>query len=799
MYDCQHSPSQGMFDSRKGVSMKHSSENNFKDFFKNNADFLFILDMKGNIIETNNAVHAVLGYSNEDLIGKSILTVHPPEFEKEAGEILKQLLSGENAFCTIPLLTKNNEQVPVETRIFPGFWDSKKALICVNRDLTEKKLSEEKFSSVFEHSNVLMAISMIDTGAFVNVNQKFIDTLEYTREELIGKSSKELNIFPDYMQRQKAMQTTAKEGRVKDYETVIKTKSGKLLNCLFSLSKLKIQTYEYLLTTATDVTPLKKAESKIQYLFKQEKLLADISQLLNSTANLESLLDNVLKLIGEHADVSMVYIFKDTENGTIAQNTYKWSNIGVDPQKEFRQLIRYNMIPSFKNILLKEGSIFSNNIDDLPEDLSKALKPQGIESILIYPLYVQGAFYGFIGFHESASNKEWREDEIELLCTVSNIISNALERKQVLNKLENSELRLKLAIDSANECLWDWNLETGYLYFSEVWYEMLGFKPEEMAPHISSWKARIHPDDLPATIELLRKLLKGESEFYEAVFRVKTKDGDWKWVLVHGMVVERNPGKKPMRAIGTIIEVTKQKEIEEQLMESIETKNMLFSIIAHDLRGPIGNIISILDLITNDKGLDEAEKNEFLDNLKKTSESTFRLLENLLTWSRSQSNTILLSPTQFNINKVINGTVELLSTAAEQKEIILTTKIEGNYSVFADVDSAGMIVRNLISNAIKFTPKGGSVTISTSDNGRQIEVEVADTGVGMKKEIVDALFTSKPVSSTFGTNREKGSGLGLILCKDFVKRNGGRIRVESVLGKGTKFVFTLPKSPAVHM
>ena len=773
--------------------MENNSENNFRDFFRNNIDFLFILDMEGNIIETNNTVCSALGYTTEELVGKSVLLVHPPEFRTEAAETVSKMITGVKALCPIPLLTKSHEYIPVETRVFPGTWNSNTALIGVSRNMSEHKLSEEKFYRVFNNSNVLMAISTVTSGVFINANKQFLETLGYTKDEIIGTESKHLDLFFDYKQREKVFELLEKEGHVDNIESVIKTKSGKLLTCLFSINKIKIQTYEFILTSATNITQLKAAEAKISYLYKQQKLLADISQLLNKSTNLEQILDNVLALIGEHTSVSRVYIFEDIKNGTATSNTFEWCNSGITPQIQDLQGIPYEVIPSWKKLLLDEGRIFSKNIEELPRDLYHILAPQEIKSVLAYPLYVQHLYYGFIGLDDCISNKTWTAEEIDLMRTVSNIIANAFERKQVLKKLEDSELRLTLAIQSANEGLWDWYNQTGYVYFSDIWCRMLGYEPNEIKQHISSWEKLTHPDDIPMIEESLNKHFNGESDYYETIHRLKAKDGGWKWIMDHGMVIQRDSNHKPVRMVGTHIDITKQKEIEQRLKELVETKDKLFSIIAHDLRGPIGSFLPILNILTSGEELDETTKNKFLEELKNASKNTFNLLENLLNWSRSQTNKITITPQNFEINSLINDNVELLRANANQKGISIGVAAEKSIVAYADMDSINLVIRNLLTNALKFTPTNGAIQIAAADRGNRIEVAISDTGIGMGKEIIGKLFRPNSFYSTRGTNKEKGAGIGLILCKDFVEKNGGKIRVESTPCQGSKFFFTIPK------
>jgi PAS domain S-box-containing protein len=558
----------------------------------------------------------------------------------------------------------------------------------------------------------------------------------------------------------------------------------------FSAKYAKVNNNE-VICLVRDITKPKETESKIRFLYNQQKLLADISQQLNSSTNLELVLNHVLSLLGQHTDISRVYIFEDVKNGVATTNTHEWCNTGIPPQIQDLQEIPYEIIPSWKKILMEDGRIFSTNIQNLPADIHEILEPQGIKSILSYPLYVENTFFGFIGFDECIKNKIWTNDEINLLQTISNIISNAYERKQVLKKLEESELRLKLAIEGAQEGLWDWNNETGEVYFSDTWCKMLDYEPDEIEANVSSWEKLVHPDDMNEVMEALTRHLNGETEFYESVHRVKTKGGAWKWILDRGVVVQRNHKNEPARTIGTHIDISKQKETEQQLKDSIDTRNKLFSIIAHDLRGPISNLLPALEILTGDNDLDDITKKEFLTGLKKASITTFNLLENLLNWSRLHTNTIRMEPTDFMINDSILNMIELLSSSAKRKSINISLNATERYPVLADRESVHLIIRNLLSNALKFTNKNGEISISINKINNKIEVLIADNGIGMEKNVVENLFKTKSFFSTYGTYSEKGSGLGLLLCREFVEKNEGEIRAESIPGKGSRFFFTL--------
>ena len=229
-----------------------------------------------------------------------------------------------------------------------------------------------------------------------------------------------------------------------------------------------------------------------------------------------------------------------------------------------------------------------------------------------------------------------------------------------------------------------------------------------------------------------------------------------------------------------------------QLMELNATKDKLFSIIAHDLRGPVGSMIPALDMLAGNPSLDDKLKQRILDGLKKESKSTFTLLENLLNWARIQGNIIRIAPEKIALKQALQDNVELLIAIAERKSINIWINADEDLSLFADRETFNVVVRNILSNAIKFTAEGGSVTLTARGTDHKGVVIIEDTGTGMDRSTLEVIFSSKTNIPTYGTNREKGTGLGLAICKDFIMKNGGEIFAESEPGKGSRFTFTLP-------
>ena len=233
---------------------------------------------------------------------------------------------------------------------------------------------------------------------------------------------------------------------------------------------------------------------------------------------------------------------------------------------------------------------------------------------------------------------------------------------------------------------------------------------------------------------------------------------------------------------------------QEKLKEEIATKNKFFSIISHDLRGSFGIILSLVQLIQENRGdLSPAETDELLTDIVNASENTIELLQNLLEWSRSQTGHIKFSPENLSIPDLFSEIVGGQSDIAENKNIKLLSHVNTEKKVLADKNMILLVIRNLISNAIKFTPNGGQIELMADDNGEFIKISVKDNGVGIQPDRVESLFHIETKVSTSGTDNEEGNGLGLILCKEFVERNKGEIKVESEPEQGTTVWFTLPQ------
>jgi signal transduction histidine kinase len=232
----------------------------------------------------------------------------------------------------------------------------------------------------------------------------------------------------------------------------------------------------------------------------------------------------------------------------------------------------------------------------------------------------------------------------------------------------------------------------------------------------------------------------------------------------------------------------------DKLVEINATKDKFFSIISHDLRSPFTSILGFADLLDNEyDSINDAEKREMINELNKSSQHAYDMLANLLSWARTQRGQIKISKEEVDLRKWVEKSIAPYVLSASKKEIKIVNNLPSEILFSIDKNTFLIFIGNLVNNAIKFTPEKGRIEIKYHENSDSIELHIIDTGVGIPPESIPKLFRIDENVSTDGTSGEKGTGLGLILCKEFIEKNGGEISVKSEVGKGSEFIVTLPK------
>jgi len=364
--------------------------------------------------------------------------------------------------------------------------------------------------------------------------------------------------------------------------------------------------------------------------------------------------------------------------------------------------------------------------------------------------------------------------------------------------LRKSELRLKEAQETGHVGHWELNLKNNDLYWSDEVYRIFDLKPQQFKATYEAFLENIHPNDRKRVAETYETSVKNKTD-YDIVHRLKLSHGGIKYVRERcNTTYDENDN--PIFSIGTVADVTelvkKEKKIKKQNKELNKlnaTRNKLFSIIAHDLKSPFNVLLAFSQAITEDiqnKKYEDIEK--YSSMIHETSTNTMRLLINLLEWTQTQKGNIELNPNSFNLTDLVEEVIEYNMIAAQQKNIKVSHTLQNNQELYANRNMILAVLRNLILNAIKYTHTDGRITISTETNKDETRVSVSDTGQGINAKDIKKLFHIKHNFSTPGTNKEKGTGLGLILCKELVQKHKGEIWVESKVGEGSVFTFTIP-------
>lgn len=363
------------------------------------------------------------------------------------------------------------------------------------------------------------------------------------------------------------------------------------------------------------------------------------------------------------------------------------------------------------------------------------------------------------------------------------------------SKIEN-KVKFKHLIKNSFDMLVLLNSNGVQHYVSESCFNILGYQPEELV-NIPVIEQMIHPDDKKHTYKALQKLINNSNQG-GVQYRHRHKNGGWVYLETFGTNQLNNPSVKSV--VLNVRDITKRKnavrtlqEKEAQLKELIATKDKFFAIISHDLRSPFNNILTCSNLLAekmHNKDYDEIE--ELSQIIQQSSQQAMNLVSNLLEWSRTQTGRIKLTPEHFKLETLTDEAIHLLNDSAKHKSIIVSKKLQHNSPIYADKSMISCILRNLLSNAIKFTNIGGQITIRDKQQNNNLIVTISDNGVGLKKEAIDKLFRIEYRQSTKGTKKETGTGLGLLLCKEFIEMHDGKIWATSEPQKGSSFCFQLP-------
>lgn len=502
------------------------NENNFRTFFNSINEYIFVLDNEGLILKINDFALNNLGYNENDLIGKNIINLHKFCSECNIFDSNFSFFDAIESKNPLFILKYDNNQIEVESKIIKGHWNNKNALFLVEKDISELKHSEEKFEKIFHNSNSLMAISVIETGEIIDINNRFLDVLGYERSEVIGSSTISLGIWLDNKQRENIIDLLNKNQKIYNYEISVKTKNGKEKIGLFSAEIIKVNNKKVVFTEMQDITEVKIAQDRIKESEELYKLLAENTN------------DVIWK-----TDLNLNFIY-------VSPSVFQLR--GYTPEEVKKQSIEEVICPTSLPIIKEALSYAMSNLERM-KDFDSERRYFEIE---------QPCKDGSTIWTEVTAKIVFRDGLPIGLVGVSRDIS---ERKKSEDSLKYSEEHLKNAQRIANIASWTWNIDNDYIYWSEEVFRIFEVNAEDLKNTYSEYINYIHPDDRNYVDSIIKKTIDYKTS-YEVEYRIILNNGKQKYINEIGECIFEN--NKIISLTGTIQDITEKKEILLKLQDS---------------------------------------------------------------------------------------------------------------------------------------------------------------------------------------------------------------------------------------
>ncbi|MFA5296989.1 MAG: PAS domain S-box protein [Lutibacter sp.] len=649
---------------------------------------------------------------------------------------------------------------------------------------------ELKYRALFNNS-IDGIYKSTEEGKFIEVNTSLVEMLGYdSKEELLNIDIK-TQLYFDVSERNQLMGVEHRTYKKSDIYRLRKKDGAEIWVEDHGKNMLdkngNIVYYEGILR---DVSGKKKNDDVLDVLLK-------ISKKSYLTSSLKEFVQYIQIELGRIIDTSNFYIaFIDKEKQTI--------NIpfisGEESEEEFpaEKSMTAHLINSGKPIFIHEKGLKKL----LQDDIIKLIGPSA-KVWLGVPLRVDEEVTGAIVVQSYDNENAFKQSDIELLEFVSSHISLGIQRKKINDETRISKQILRNVLDNIPINVFWKDTASNFLGVNAISLKEMGLENEKEVIGKSDFDFYDKNDAAKYREDEKAIMLSGKAKLnYE---EGHSKNGISKCYVSNKLPIF-DENDMVIGLVGTSEDITKRRETQLQLEKLTEelkiqndSKNKFFSIISHDLINPLSGIIGFSELLKeNSENLEPEKIEKFATIINKSANFTLSLLHDLLEWSRVQVGSIKPDKEIFMLSDLLKHNIAGVSSLVSSKKIDLTSNFNQNLSVFADKKMISAIVRNLLSNAIKFTPNGGKIAISCKEislnDKKFIETTITDTGIGMSEENVNKLFKIEHNYRSNGTNNETGTGLGLVLCKEFIEKNNGCIKVKSEQNVGSSFIFTIEAS-----
>lgn len=791
----------------------YDSRERYKELTELLPEMVFETDLNGKVTYANDYALEKLGVSTKIIeSGLSVFDFFSDAEKPRIQKAFKKTLIGNNQPPREYLIrTISGEEIygSVYTRTVEKFGKSV-GIRGIMLDITDRKNHERELKQNTERLE--MALLGSDAGLWdwniktgeVYFSDRWLTMLGYSNSDIEPRvSSWEKLIHPKDRQKVNDELNKLLKGDTDVYRTEhrVLTKDG---SWKWILDTGKVTDFDAAgkplraVGTHLDISERKRNELELTNNLKQQELLSDIATNLNSLERFDVKLNAALRTIGKHLNVSRVYIFEDSPDGISTSNTYEWCNVGVDAQMDELQGIPYEMIPSWNRFLMEDGIVFSENIKELPQDVRDILEPQGIKSIIVYPLTKAGQKFGFIGFDECERIKTWTKSELELLRTLSGIISNAYERVIAEKRLIESEEKYSNIVNNANDGIYLRDLEGNIVFANKKFAEIHGYEVSELIGR-KSWEF-LHPDSLAKIRETgeLDSVQKGAYSKGEEIGI--TKSGKPVYLDIRTAPLKSND--EITGIFGIVRNITERKEYEKQLEEERDkakmadkAKSEFLANMSHEIRTPMNAIIGFSEALFHK--VESPSHKKMIQSILNGGNILLSLINDILELSKIEAGKLDLVYKPVDINRLVMEISKMFLEKMLRKNLAFDTQISPSVPKLILIDEIRIrqVLLNLIGNAFKFTEKGHVIIkvdfTKTTDTTGDLIIKVEDTGIGIPEETQQTIFEAFKQENGEINRRFGGTGLGLAISRKLVEKMNGKITVQSQPNNGSTFTVVL--------
>jgi len=807
----------------KAIKEIRRSEELFRNMFEKSSVIMYLANPKDfRIVDVNNSAIRFYGYTREEFLTKSIMDLNGLSFE-QVNDLIERENRRELVSLEITHYLSNGEPREVTVSGSSLFLSENDYIFTIVTDNTEKnqaikKLrdSEEKFSRAFMTSPDAVNINRLSDGMYIDVNESFLTIMGYSREEVIGKTSIELNIWENFDDIKKLVSRLKKKGEYLGLESKFVKKDGSVLFGLMSARLIELHGEKCIISMTRDITEKKKEELNRLAMFK-------ISESAISAPDFDSLCKQIHSILGELLPATNLYIALYDHDTQIFEYPYFVDEFDERPAPvKRRKGLTELVIDSGETLLVDPNEFYILASLGRVENI-------GTPSIdwLGAPLKINEQVIGAIVVQSYTEGIRYNDEHKNILSFVSNQIAMAISQKrfqeallrsnellemrvkertleliiandelqaqiEIRNKIEyeirESEQRFRLLADSAPVMIWLTNPNGLFYYVNHAWLNFTGKDIDDTNDNF--WMNDIHDDDIETFKETYFNLSENMQSFQVKV-RMKNYTNLYRYVLFNAVPRFHSNGEF-VGFIGTGIDITDMHNALEQEKELNSMKTRFISTVSHEYRTPLTTILTSTYLIdTFIKTGNAAEAKKFLDRIQNSVKSMTSLLDQVLTISRSDSGKIAFCPQMISVNKLCSSLLDEVRIIDKDNHLFeLITTLEDSDEVYLDPNLLNQILNNLINNSIKYSPEKSLISLIINKDNYNCIFKVQDRGMGIPEDQVDNLF--EPFFRASNVGAAQGTGLGLSIVKRSVDLCSGEIKVNSLLGKGTSVTIKLP-------